>query len=100
MSEQNFISSNMSRLLFDRGLSVPRLTVIPFSNISGSGANPPDASFMLDTGQWTALTPLFASVLISLIVSQTQCAAMPLSQRNPIFSSHSGGRRPYFSTWS
>src|SRR3972149_1641035 len=56
-SAATFISWNRSIPLLLIGLSVPRETVTPASNISGSGATPPEASFMFDVGQCDTLTP-------------------------------------------
>src|SRR5213593_3100233 len=71
-SAQIFIVSNMSRLLLLAGPSVPNPTETPDSHISGTGATPPPASFMLDTGQCATLTPRLARRLTSLLVSQTE----------------------------
>src|SRR5947199_9520977 len=70
-----FIVSNMSSPLLLAAPSVPRPTGTPASHISGTGAVPPLASFMFDTGQWATLTPLLPNSLASLLVNQTECAA-------------------------
>src|SRR5207245_9777374 len=67
--------------------------------VSGTGATPPLASFMFDTGQWATLTPWRARIRTSLSVTQTQWAAVTWSFRKPIFSSHSTGRRPVLFRW-
>src|SRR2546425_5317 len=91
-SAATFMSKKTSMPLFDIGESVPRPTTTPASSISGTGATPPLASFMLETGQWATLTPHRARARTSFIVTQVQCAAVTRSPRNPIFSSHSTGR--------
>ncbi len=70
-----FISPNMSRQLLVVEPSVPIETVTPFWNISGRGATPPVASFILDTGQVETFVPAWASCLISPTVSHAEWAA-------------------------
>src|SRR2546422_206648 len=76
----------MSRLLLLAGPSVPSPTGTPAAHISGTGAAPPLASFMFETGQCATLTPFFPKSDTSLFVSQTECAANTLSHKNPILS--------------
>ncbi len=66
-SAQNFISSNMSRLLFEAALSVPREMFIFCSCIFLRGRVPLD-SFMLEVGQWRMFTLFFAKIWISFSV--------------------------------
>src|SRR5438093_3130410 len=69
---QIFMVSNMSRLLLLAGPSVPKPTETPDSHISGNGATPPPATFILDPGQCATLTPRFPRRVTSLLVSQTE----------------------------
>src|SRR3972149_1833142 len=80
------MSANMSTPLFEIGESVPRATVTPSRSISGTGATPPEASFMFDTGQCATATPRFARVRASLIVTHTQCAAARPGPGEPVFA--------------
>src|SRR2546427_496275 len=86
--------------LLEIGESVPRPMTIPSCNISGTGATPPLASFMFETGQWATLTPWRARVRTSFIVIQTQWAAVRPGPRKPIFSSHSTGRKLVSFRWA
>ncbi len=81
-----FISSNISRLLLEAVPSVPSATFTSRLNSSGTGAIP-DASFMLLTGQWTALTPFRASISISPGESHIVWAASTSGPKNPSSSS-------------
>ena len=96
-----FIVSNMSSPLLLAAPSVPRPTGTPASHISGTGAVPPLASFMFDTGQWATLTPLLPNSLTSLLVNQTEWAARTRLLRKPILSRYSATRPfPSFSNWA
>src|SRR2546429_7527553 len=81
-----FIVSNMSNPLLLAGPSVPRPTGTPASHISGTGAVPPLASFMFETGEWGTLTPRLPDRLASFLVSQTAWAAKTRLLRKPILS--------------
>src|SRR5205823_44504 len=94
-----FMSPKTSIALLEIGESVPRPTTTPSWSISGTGATPPLASFMFDTGQWATLTSWRARERTSFIVVQTQWAAVTRGPRRPIFSSQSIGRRPVAARW-
>src|SRR2546428_13602693 len=87
-----FMVSTLSRLLLLAGPSVPRPTGTPASHIAGTGAVPPLASFMFETGERDTLTPFLPSNLTSLLVSQTAWAARTRLLRKPILPRYSATR--------
>ncbi len=68
------ISSNMSMMLLDAGLSVPMPTRTPSCNRPLSGAMP-QPSLALLLGQCATATSLARSVWMSSRVTLTQCTA-------------------------
>ena len=72
----SLISSNISWLLLEATPSVPRATFTPASSRRGTGATP-EASFRLDTGLWTAVTPRRTMPSMSSRLTHTQWAARP-----------------------
>ncbi|MNP23544.1 hypothetical protein D3C76_1162590 [compost metagenome] len=68
-SDDTFISSNMSRLLFSFSPSVPKPTATPAASIFSTGAAP-EASFILLTG--LCATPTLRSAIKAISASSTQ----------------------------
>ena len=60
----NFISSNMSTLLFSLMPSLPSPTCTPAFSAAGTGQMP-EASFILLTGQWAMEVPVERMISIS-----------------------------------
>ena len=95
-----FISANMSSELLVVLPSVPMETFTPFLMNSGTGATPPVASFMLETGQEEMDMPASPMAFTSLMVSHAEWAATPLGPNTPRSASHSPGLFPVFFLWS
>ena len=82
MSEANFITSNMSRLLLHSAASWPSPTFRPAASISGSRAMPlPSLAFEL--GLCEICVPVSRIRAISVSDSQTQCAAIVCRPSRP-----------------
>ncbi len=82
MSEANFITSNMSRLLLHSAASWPRPTFKPAASISGRRAMP-FPSFAFELGLWEICVRVSRISASSVSDSQTQWAAMQSGPRMP-----------------
>lgn len=75
---------NMSAVLLEQGLSVPRATVISALSRLGTGLIP-EPSFRLEMGLWEILTLFCFRMCMSFWLRATQWAAMTSLWRTPSF---------------
>mmetsp|Transcript_3619 Transcript_3619/g.7926 ORF Transcript_3619/g.7926 Transcript_3619/m.7926 type:complete len:220 (+) Transcript_3619:1563-2222(+) len=94
----SFISSNMSKLLFDPAESVPSATLTPAFTRSATRQKPL-ANFKLDDGQCVTLALRLASSLISSSSRCTICAASKRSLTKPRRSKFASGRAACSDMW-